>query len=255
MKLGLYQGPPVQGDVEEGFTRVGRMLDAASLAGARMAVFPELFLPGYNQPALHARLSQPLGGAWCDRLAALARAAGCGLTIGWAEREGETVYNAATAFGPDGAIIAHYRKLQLFGQMERDSFAKGEAHAIFDFEGTSCALMICYDVEFGHHVRALADKGVGLILVPTANPAGFENVSRRIVPAQAAAQALTIVYANYCGREGDLAFAGHSVVAAPDGNLLATARTTETLIVTDIAHDVDPALLSTQQADYRETPE
>lgn len=255
MKLGFYQGPPVQGDVEDGFARVGRMLDAAARAGARMVVFPELFLPGYNQPALHARLSQPLGGEWCDRLAALSRAAGCGLAIGWAERDGETVYNAATAFGTDGAILGHYRKLQLFGPMEKASFAAGNAHAVFDFEGTGCALMICYDVEFGHHLRALAAKGVRLILVPTANPAGFENVSRRTVPAQAFAQALTIVYANYCGREGDLAFGGHSVVAAPDGSLLATARTTETLVVTDIAHDVDPALLSTQQADYRETPE
>ncbi|MEO1138147.1 MAG: carbon-nitrogen hydrolase family protein [Pseudomonadota bacterium] len=255
MKLGLYQGPPIQGDVEDGFARIEQQLEAAVLAGARMVVFPELFLPGYNQPNLHASLSQPLGGPWCKRLSALARKAACGLAIGWAEREGAAVYNAATAFGPAGDVLAHYRKIQLFGPMERASFNHGDAHSVFEFEGRRCALMICYDVEFAHHVRALSKKGVSLVLVPTANPAGFENVARLTVPAQAFTQAQTIAYANYCGQESDLTFGGHSLIAAPDGSVLAAAHTTETLIVTDIAHDVDPALLSTQLADYRETPE
>lgn len=255
MKIGLYQGPPVQGDVEAGFACIRQQLHAAAGADARMLVFPELYLPGYNQPALHNSQSQPLGGDWCTRLAALAREAGCGLTIGWAERDGDVVYNAATAFGSDGAILAHYRKIQLFGPMEKASFAFGDTYCVFDFAGQTCALMICYDVEFSHHLRALATKGVKLVLVPTANSVGFENVPRLTVPAQAYTHAVTIAYANYCGSEGDLTFGGHSVIAAPDGSVLAAAHTTKTLIVTDIAHDVDPALLSTQLADYREIPE
>lgn len=254
MKLGLYQGPPLRGDIEDGFARIEAMLGAAAQAGARMLVFPELYLPGYNQPALHNSLSQPLDGDWCRRLSDLTCDAGCGLTLGWAERDGGLVYNAATAFAPDGAQLAHYRKIQLYGPMEQASFAFGNSYATFEFEGDTCALMICYDVEFGHHVRALATQGANLLLVPTANPQGYENVSLRSVPAQAYQHRLTIAYANYCGTEGDLTFGGHSVIAAPDGNLLAAAHTTETLLITDIAHDVAPALLSTQAADYRETP-
>ena len=255
MKLALYQGPPIQGDIEEGFARIERQLRAAALSGAGMSVFPELFLPGYNQPALHASLSQPLGGDWCQRLSALARAAGCGLTVGWAERDGDTVYNAATSFGPDGATLGHYRKIQLYGPMEQASFAFGDRHTVFDFAGYKCALMICYDVEFAHHVKALADQGVNLILVPTANPRGFEHVSTAIVPSQASSYALTIAYANFCGTEGTLTFGGHSVIVGPDARALATAGTTETLLVADIAKAYDPALLSTQQADYREAPQ
>ena len=254
MKLGLYQGPPIQGDVEEGFARIAQQLDAAARAGARMALFPELFLPGYNQPALHASQSQPLGGDWYARLSALARDTGCGLTIGWAERDGDAVYNAATAFDPQGQVLGHYRKIQLFGPMEKASFAFGGSYTTFDFENIKCALLICYDVEFSHHVRALATRGVKLILVPTANPAGFENVSFRTVPAQAYEQAVTIAYANFFGTEGGLTYGGHSVIAAPDGNLSALAHTSETLIVTDIGHDIDSGLLSTQAVDYREIP-
>lgn len=254
MKLALYQGPPIQGDIEEGFARIEAQLGAAALAGARMAVFPELFLPGYNQPVLHGSLSQPLGGDWCQRLAALAHSAGCGLTIGWAERNGDAVYNASTAFGLDGALLGHYRKIQLYGPMEQASFAFGNSHAIFKFAGYKTALMICYDVEFAHHVKALADLGVTLILVPTANPAGFEHVSTAIVPSQAASYALTIAYANFCGTEGGVTFGGHSVIVGPDARALAAAGTTETLLVTNIAKPQDPALLSTQTVDFRPSP-
>jgi nitrilase len=254
MKLALYQGPPIQGDIEAGFARLKAQLGAAALAGADMAVFPELFLPGYNQPGLHPTLAQPLGGDWTTRFAALAAGAGCGLTIGWAERDGDTCYNAATTFDAAGAVLGHYRKIQLYGPMEQNSFAFGDAFTVFDFMGHKTALMICYDIEFAHHVRALADMGVTLILVPTANPAGFEHVSRVLVPARASEYVLTIAYANFCGTENGLAFGGHSVIVGPDALPLAAAGTTETLLVTDISKPHDPAMLSTQAADYRELP-
>ena len=50
MKLALYQGPSPAGATEDGLATLGRMLRAAGTAGARMAVFPEVFLPGYNVP-------------------------------------------------------------------------------------------------------------------------------------------------------------------------------------------------------------
>lgn len=255
MKLALCQTCPTDGDVEAALARLDTMLAAAALAGARMAVFPELYLPGYNRPDLHQTLSQPQGGDWMLKAASLAARHRIGLTLGWAERDGDACYNAATTFGPDGATLAHYRKIQLFGPMEQESFAFGNAYVTFEFEGHKAALLICYDVEFAHHVRVLAEQGVSLLLVPTANPAGFEHVSRYIIPSRAAEYAMTIAYANYHGTEQGLAFGGHSLIAAPDGRPLASAHTTETMLITDIARPIDPARLSTQLTDRRETPQ
>ncbi len=240
LTLALCQCPPVGGDIEAGFARIEAQTRAAALAGAGMIVFPELFLPGYNRPDLHASLSQPLNGAWCGRVSGISRAAGCGIALGWAEREGDTVYNAATAFGADGAVLGHYRKIQLFGPMESASFSPGSDYCTFDLNGTPAALLICYDVEFAPHVRELAALGVKLILVPTANPVGFEHVSTALVPARAAEMDLTIAYANYCGTEGEVVYCGQSLIAGPEGDALASAGAGEALLIADLPAASDP---------------
>jgi predicted amidohydrolase len=62
---------------------------------------------------------------------------------------------------------------------------------------------------------------------------------------------MTIAYANYCGTEGDITYCGTSVIAAPDATILAAAGPSPTLLVTDIAHSPDPALMQTQLQDHR----
>ena len=99
MKLALYQGAPTDGDIEGAFARIESVLAASRAMDVEMAVLPELFLPGYNRPDLHSALSQPQGGDWECRLSGLCRAAGVGLTLGWAERDGDRVFNAASCFG------------------------------------------------------------------------------------------------------------------------------------------------------------
>ncbi|MBA86007.1 MAG: nitrilase [Rhodobacteraceae bacterium] len=251
MTLAIYQGPPSQGDPKAALLRLGTKLRAAAAGGADMLVVPELYLPGYNQPDLHGTLAQPMGGPWFQSLSQLAQAAKCGLTVGWAERDGQAVYNAATAFDAGGQMLGHYRKIQLFGPMEAASFRPGAAYCLFDLNGLKTALLICYDVEFAHHVRALAQRGAQVILVPTANPAGFEHVSRLLVPARAAEMGLTIAYANYCNAEDGLRFAGQSVIAGPDGQALAQAGTAEALLISSLRAPLAPQLIPTQLSDYR----
>ena len=48
MRLAIYQGPSPKGAMGIALGTIDRMLTAAAAAGARMAVFPEVFLPGYN---------------------------------------------------------------------------------------------------------------------------------------------------------------------------------------------------------------
>ena len=248
MKLALYQGPSPAGATETGLAVLGRMLRAAGAAGARMAVFPEVFLPGYNvaDPGSAARTTAE----WGDVIAPLARSAGCGVTVGVAEREGDRIYNTALAFGPDGALLSHYRKTQLYGPREKRIYAAGHSYAMFDFEGCRIALLICYDIEFAPLIRDLAGRGAQLVLCPTANMQPFTHVAQVTVPSQAVNHAVAIAYANFCGTEGDLTYCGGSVLVGADGAVHARAGLAEALLIAELP-DPDASLLSTQLTDFR----
>lgn len=255
VKLALWQAAPTNGQIEAAFSALCLQLQAAASAGAEMLVVPELFLPGYNRPDLHAELAQPIGGDWITRLRDMAANAGCGLCLGWAERAGDAVYNAATTIGPEGEILGHYRKIQLYGPMEQASFARGDSLCpAFVIGGRQAAMLICYDIEFPQHAAALGRAGVDLILVPTANPAGFEHVQRVLVPARAHENNAVVAYANLVGAEGDVTFGGLSVIAGPDGAPLATAGARgEALLIVDLAaaDAVPQGLRAAQHQDYR----
>lgn len=248
--LAIWQGLARTDDTAAALADLSAALTGAAAVGAKLLVAPEAFFPGYNSARI-ADLAQPRGGDWHRALSALCRDKGCGLVVGYAERDGDVVYNSAVAFDATGAKVAHYRKTQLYGPREKAIFAPGDALCVFDACGIKAALLICYDVEFAPLLRDLAGQGVRLILVPTANPEPNIHVSKLTVPAHAINHGLTIAYANYAGAEGDITYCGGSTIVAPDAAVLAYAGPGPALITADIARAPDPALLQTQIADYR----
>lgn len=249
LRLALLQAASAAGDTEAAVAALERPLMAAGAAGAAMLVAPECWLPGYNATGI-ADLALPRGGAWQEALAGFCRRAGTGLVLGYAEREGARVFNAALALDARGAEVAHYRKIQLWGPRETALYTSGDAYATFDLAGRKAALLICYDVEFAPHIAALAQRGVSVILAPTANMLPFTHVSEVTVPAMAANHGLGIVYANYCGAEGDLAYAGGSVIVGADGAVLARAGAGPALLIATLP-TVAEGRLSTQGRDLR----
>lgn len=250
MRLALWQGTSPGGDLDLALDEAEAALTAAAALGAAALVLPEVWLPGYNRPDIPAR-AIALDSAPLHRLARMAKAARTALVVGYAERDGDAVYNSAVCFGPDGALLANYHKVQLYGPRERALYQPGNNFVTFSLAGEKVALLICYDVEFAPHIKTLADRGVTTLLVPTANMQPFTYVARHTVPAMAANHGVTIVYANYCGQEGDLTYAGSSLIASPYGEVLARAGETPALLVADIPAR-DPDRLSTQAADLRQ---
>ena len=254
MKIALMQPRPAAGGSDATLSDVAGWAAAAVAQGSDLLLLPELLLPGYNRPDLHQAEAQPRDGNWSARMAQIARDAGLSICYGWAEREGAQVFNAASVIGADGATVAHYRKIQRFGAMERDSFAPGPwAPPVFDLAGRRCGMLICYDIEFPEHARALAKQGAELLLVPTANPQGFPHVPDLLVPARAAENRMIVAYANYAGDDHGMRFGGGSVVAGPDGQVLAKVGAMPAMVCLDLPTiaDYPDGLLSTQIADLR----
>lgn len=248
MRIAVHQGPSPHGAAEAGLAMIGRSLGAAAAAGADVLVMPEIFLPGYNQPDVVS--AARTAADWSALLAPRVAAAGVALVIGLPEAAEGAVFNASLAFGPEGRLLATYRKVQLYGARERVLYRPGDGYGLVEIGGVRCGLMICYDVEFAPHVAALAARGAEVILVPTANMTPFAHVPEHVVPAMAAGHGVAIAYANWCGVEGDLTYTGGSLIAGPHGEVLARAGTGPAIMIADLPAR-DPARLSTLAADFR----
>lgn len=250
MIVGFYQCPSPKGDMDAGFKTIETALHAASEAHVDMLVLPEAFLPGYGATPPTA---PPDWSMVETRLSELCLRFETALTIGLPEYHLGQVFNSAAAFSSGGDMLARYRKIQLFGETENALYQAGNEYVVFDYLGKRWGLLICYDVEFPEHVRALAQKGAEIILVPTANMMPFVNVSEILVPSRAAENGVSIVYANYCGPEGDLTYTGLSVICGPDGYPMARKEIGTGLCVAELfdTHRQPDIPVSTQLADLK----
>ena len=234
MKLAVCQGKGTAGDVPRAIELLRHRALAAAEAGAGLAIFPEMFLTGYNIGDAVFKLAEPVDGPSSQKAAAIAREAGVALLYGYPERDGDTVYNSALLIGRDGAPLANYRKTHLYGGEEKRLFAPGKSLMLAELDGLKIGILICYDVEFPEAVRALALAGAELIAVPTALIRPFDIVARTLVPARAFENQVYVAYAGMCGSEAGLGYCGLSCIVGPDGQDLARAGTGPDLLLADI---------------------
>lgn len=236
LRLALWQTH--HGRPDEPTATLQRLEDAAAQAaaqGAHWLVTPEMALTGYLiEPAALAARAEPADGPLAQAVAALAQRHRIGIVYGWPERhaDGDKLYNAVQAIGPDGRRLAVHRKVHLFGAADRARFTAGEAVAApFEWGGWRIGLLICFDVEQPAAVRALARQGARLILAPTANMLPYDDAPRLTVPRLAAEYGVAIAYANACGAEGGTRYGGLSRLVSPTGAVLASAGRGEELLL------------------------
>jgi predicted amidohydrolase len=142
----------------------------------------------------------------------------------------------STLVDQEGAELLNYAKVHLFGGEERKAFSPAaEPPAVVDFHGIKTSMVICYDVEFPEAVRAAAVRGAELLLVPTALSQGFDSVPQVLLRARALESQLTLAYANHTGEEDGCVFPGGSVIAGPDGSLLAAAGAEPELVYAEVS--------------------
>jgi predicted amidohydrolase len=236
MKIALYQGPDASYDIEQNLARMTQLAERAAAEGARLLITAEMFLCGYNigAEAIAAR-AQSADGAAALRVAEIASSHDIAILYGYAERDGDAIYNAAQMIDRDGVRLANYRKTHLFGDIDRDAFSPGEqANVTLKLDDWHIGLLICYDVEFPENLRRLALAGVDFVAVPTALMQPYDYVARGMLPTRAFENSVFIAYANRCGIENGLEYCGLSCVVAPDGNDLARADTASGLIYAEL---------------------
>ena len=204
----------------------------AADAGARLVVLPELCDSGYvfdaADPAAEARgLAAPAADSatlrqWHE-LAARHRLVIVG---GFCELGADgRLYNSAALVDASGTR-AVYRKAHLWDS-EKLVFTPGEAALpTVDTEVGRVAVMVCYDLEFPEWTRLAALDGADLIAAPVNWPGYSWPEGERpaeVVKTQAAAAAngVFVAVADRCRTERGVSWISGSLIASPEGYMLA----------------------------------
>lgn len=260
VKLALMQANSSVLDIERNCAAIDQAARVAADAGAEMLLTPELFPVGYAPVRVRAELDPGTLPGIREALAGTAARHRIALVYSLpAVTDGGEWQITATVLDHSGNELLSYAKVHLFGPDERKAFSPAEAApAVVDLGGLKTSLAICYDVEFPETVRAAAAAGAELLLVPTALAHGFESVPQVLLRARALESQLTVAYANHSGEEDGCAFLGGSVIAGPDGELLATAGAGQELLYAEVtaeaarrARDAVPYLRERRPDVYR----
>uniref|UniRef100_A0A8D0JK81 Omega-amidase NIT2 n=2 Tax=Sus scrofa TaxID=9823 RepID=A0A8D0JK81_PIG len=203
----------------DNLTRACGFIQEAAKQGAKIISLPECFNSPYGTKYF-PEYAEKIPGDSTQKLSEVAKE--CGVyVIGGSipEEDAGKLYNTCAVFGPDGTLLAKYRKLHLFdidvpGKItfqESKTLSPGDSFSTFD---TRCQLLVypgAFNLTTGPAHWELLQRGRAVdnqVYVATASPARDDKAS----------------YVAW----------GHSTIVSPWGEVLAKAGTEEKIVYADI---------------------
>ena len=244
LRVASAQINPTVGDLEGNARLILSAVEEAKGLGADIVSFPELTVPGYPPEDL---VFMPRFVS--DNLASLDTVAqqidGIVAIVGFVNEEDGRLFNAAAVIGA-GEVQGVYNKILLpnYGVFdERRYFSPGHACPVFEVRGARIGVNVCEDIweRLGpSEIQCAAGAEVIININSSPYEMGKQGVRVGLVTDLARRNHAFAVYTNQVGGQDELVFDGGSMVAGPDGELIATAaRFEETVMATDL--DIDHA--------------
>lgn len=229
LRVAVAETDARSGDIAHNVATGVALTERASAQGARVVVFPELALTGYD-PAFwddeHALTEDD------ERLLPLAAAARAGsitvVTSGAVLREGHRTLSVLVV-GENGRVRAPYDKQHLSGPDERGAFAAGDHGTSIVVDGWELGLSVCYDGSFPEHAQSAAADGALGYLASAAFFTGGEHRRDLFYAARALDNGMYVVFS---GLGGD-GFCGGSAIYDPEGRALVRAQGVNDVVVAD----------------------
>lgn len=241
MRLAMAQ-MQMQADTAENLQKSLWFMERAKAAGADLIFFPELQLSPFF-PQHEKRDAAP----WLLRADApeiRAIQAKCRQLRLFAspnvylEQDGRR-YDASLMIDGGGTILGvskmvHIAQAKYF--YEQDYYTPSEeGFRVYETPFGRIGVVICFDRHLPDGIRSCAQQGAELVIIPTANIIGEPlELFAWEVRVQAFQNTVFAAMCNRVGQEDTLTFAGQSLLAAPNGDLLAKAGDAEELLVLDV---------------------
>lgn len=223
------------GDKAENLRKVQNCCREAAATGARVVIFPELTLTGYNYhehaeiPPLAESVPGPATSAVqkiCQELDILA-------LFGLIESDGPEFYNSSVLIDP-GGVAGIYRKIHL-PYLGGDRFLTpgNWPFTVCETRYGKLGWIICYDGGFPESARVLALQGAEMVALCTNWPDDPDSAFSREYVSRARAVENHVYYlaVNRVGVERGVRFLGRSLFVDCDGSTLAEGSTDQEEII------------------------
>ena len=251
LRIAAAQAQPVSGDVTANIARTVELTGAAADHGAKLVVFPEKFLSGYEPDLIAgdpAKYAFDEHDARLEPIREVCRERGIAVVVGAAARSIGSVdglHISSLIFNHSGELIEPYHKQHLYSS-ETKTYRPGTQGCMLEIDGWRLALGVCYDSGFPEHARNAAVNGAHAYLVSAlfSVKTGYHQ-SRIWFPARAFDNTLYVLLSNHVGITGGWETCGASAIWGPYGDVLTEASRDREEVITAL---LDPAVL----ADVRE---
>ncbi len=189
-----------------------------------LILLPELWPCGFFSFDRYESDSEPIDGPVVSALREKARDMEIHMLMGsLVLRDGDHLFNAAVLLGPDGGILAQYRKVHLFGYLSQEQklLTAGKEPVVVDLPWGKAGITTCYDLRFPELYRCMVDQGAAIFLVTSAWPMARLDAWRLFNRARAHENLSFLFSCNCAGESAGKPFAGHSMMVDPGGEVLA----------------------------------
>jgi nitrilase len=248
VKVACVQAEPVLFERGATIDKLESLAAEAAGAGARLALFPEAFIPAYpssrwarhlagwdgDARPIYARLAREsitIPGPDAERLGEIARTNALWLAVGANELERGTIYNSLLIYSPEGELAIHHRKLMPTNH-ERLVWGLGDGKGLETVATDFGAVggLICWENLMPLARFALYQAGVEVYLAPTADDSEDWHESMRHIARESRSFVLSCCVFQRASSfpddvpladGGDLVGRGGSAILAPDGRYLA----------------------------------
>jgi len=233
--LAAAQTIPTRGDVETNLDGHIQLIHAAAEGQARVLVFPELSLIGYELD-LAAELAFSENDPRLTPLIELASSYTMTLIVGAPVRIGPRLHIGAFILSPDRSVDLYTKhRLGAFPldvnpggiapPAEATVFQPGERNPLLRFDGHTAVVAVCADIRRPSHPKEAAGRGArnylaSMFVIPADLPQ-----DTAILREYAVMHSMSVVFANFGGPSGGLPSGGSSAIVSEKGELLAQLPT------------------------------
>ncbi|MFM0431246.1 carbon-nitrogen hydrolase family protein [Paraburkholderia aspalathi] len=251
LRIAAAQAQPVSGDVRANIARTVELTNIAADRGAKLVVFPEKFLSGYEPDLIAgdpAKYAFDEHDARLEPIREVCREREIAVIVGAATRgigNVDGLHISSLVFNRAGELIESYHKQHLYSG-ETKIYQAGLQGCMLEIDGWRLALGVCYDSGFPEHARNAAVNGAHAYLVSAlfSVKTGYHQ-SRIWFPARAFDNTLYVLLSNHVGTTGGWETCGASAIWGPYGDVVTEASRDREEVITAL---LDPTVL----ADVRE---